>query len=115
MSEEGRTQGSALIPVRLKSDLLSRLDVWISKQDHNPSRPEAIRELLEQVLGANIEPVETPPVEVQIKRLEKKVADLKPKATGEPSPETGMAMLRRGRAKSDLAKAKNKRARARPE
>jgi hypothetical protein len=41
--------------------------------------------------------------------LEAKVADLKPAASGNPSPAKGMAMLRRGRAKSDLAKAKNKR------
>lgn len=45
-----------------------------------------------------------------IKHLEGKVADLKGPASGEPSPTKGMAMLRRGRAKSDLAKAKNTRA-----
>jgi transcriptional regulator with XRE-family HTH domain len=47
-----------------------------------------------------------------IEHLEAKVADLKPAASGEPSPTRGMAMLRRGRAKSDLAHAKNKRATA---
>jgi DNA-binding XRE family transcriptional regulator len=45
-----------------------------------------------------------------IKHLEGKVADLKGPASGEPSPAKGMAMLRRGRATSDLAKAKNRRA-----
>jgi transcriptional regulator with XRE-family HTH domain len=45
-----------------------------------------------------------------INRLEGKVAILKPAASGKPSPAKGMALLRRGRAKSDLAKAKNKRA-----
>ena len=49
-----------------------------------------------------------------IGRLEGEVAHLKPAASGKPSPATGMAMLRRGRAKSDLAKAKNKRAKGRP-
>jgi transcriptional regulator with XRE-family HTH domain len=44
-----------------------------------------------------------------IERLEGEVAHLKPAASGKPSPATGMAMLRRGRAKSELAKAKNKR------
>jgi methionine synthase II (cobalamin-independent) len=112
MSQEAQPQGSALVPVRLKTELLSRLDVWISKQDHKPSRPEAIRELLEQVLGAGVQAVGTPAVEVEIERLEEKVADLKPQATAEPSPDTGMAMLRRGRAKSDLAKARNKRQKA---
>ena len=47
-----------------------------------------------------------------IDRLEGEVAHLKPAASGKPSPATGMAMLRRGRAKSDLAKAKNKRAKS---
>jgi hypothetical protein len=47
-----------------------------------------------------------------IERLEGEVAHLKPAAAGKPSPATGMAMLRRGRAKSDLATAKNKRAKA---
>jgi hypothetical protein len=50
-----------------------------------------------------------------IVRLEGEVAHLKPAASGNPSPARGMAMLRRGRAKSDLAKAKNKQAsRSRP-
>jgi hypothetical protein len=44
-----------------------------------------------------------------IEHLEGKVAGLKASASGEPSPATGMAMLRRGLAKSDLAKARNKR------
>jgi transcriptional regulator with XRE-family HTH domain len=49
-----------------------------------------------------------------IEQIERQVADLKPAASGKPSPDTGMAMLRRGRAKSDLARAKNKRARDDP-
>jgi transcriptional regulator with XRE-family HTH domain len=49
-----------------------------------------------------------------IERLEGEVAHLKPAASGKPSPAAGMAMLRRGRAKSELAKAKNKRAKGRP-
>jgi transcriptional regulator with XRE-family HTH domain len=45
-----------------------------------------------------------------IEHMEGEVARLKPAASAKPSPATGMAMLRRGRAKSDLAKAKNRRA-----
>ena len=48
-------------------------------------------------------------LEEHISHLETKIADLKPAASAKPSPAKGMAMLRRGRAKSDLAKAKNKR------
>jgi transcriptional regulator with XRE-family HTH domain len=47
-----------------------------------------------------------------IEHLEDEVAHLKPTTLGKPTPARGMAMLRRGRAKSDLAKAKNKRAKA---
>jgi transcriptional regulator with XRE-family HTH domain len=47
-----------------------------------------------------------------IEHLEGEVAHLKPATSGKPTPARGMAMLRRGRAKSDLAKAKNKRGKA---
>jgi transcriptional regulator with XRE-family HTH domain len=45
-----------------------------------------------------------------IEHLEGKVSNLKQAASGKASPAKGMAMLRRGRAKSDLAEAKNNRA-----
>lgn len=49
-------------------------------------------------------------VEQQIEQLEEKIAALRPAAfSEEPSPATGMAMLRKARAKNDLAKARNKR------
>ena len=51
-------------------------------------------------------------LEEHISHLETKIADLKPAASAKPSAAKGMAMLRRGRAKSDLAKAKNKRQKA---
>ena len=110
-------EGGALVPVRLKATLLARLDAWISKHNHNPSRPAAVRELLEQVLGKDEEPAAAEPtgLDQRIGHLEGTVAELKPIAAGEPSPAKGMAMLRRGHAKSELAKAKNKRARKRPE
>jgi transcriptional regulator with XRE-family HTH domain len=47
-----------------------------------------------------------------IEHLEGEVAHLTPATSGKPTPARGMAMLRRGRAKSDLANAKNKRAKA---
>jgi metal-responsive CopG/Arc/MetJ family transcriptional regulator len=37
--------------VRLQPDLLAALDAWVdAQQDHKPSRPEAIRILLREVL-----------------------------------------------------------------
>jgi hypothetical protein len=40
------------IMVRMHKPQLSRLDDWIAGQGDNPSRPEAIRRLLEHALGA---------------------------------------------------------------
>jgi hypothetical protein len=49
-------------------------------------------------------------VDQQIEQLEEKIAALRPVAfSEEPSPAKGMAMLRKARAKNDLAKAKSKR------
>jgi hypothetical protein len=49
-------------------------------------------------------------IDQQIEHLEEKIAALRPAAfSEEPSPAKGMAMLRKARAKNDLAKAKNKR------
>jgi hypothetical protein len=41
-----------LIGVRLQPPALAQLDSWIGDQDDKPSRPEAIRRLLEQALSA---------------------------------------------------------------
>jgi len=38
------------INVRFQPDQLMALDTWISKQDHHPSRPEAVRLILRQAL-----------------------------------------------------------------
>jgi len=36
--------------VRLQPDLAGKLDRWIETQEDNPSRPEAIRRLIERAL-----------------------------------------------------------------
>ena len=41
-----------LIGVRLQPDDLARLDAWIKEQDDNPTRPEAIRGLVDRALKA---------------------------------------------------------------
>jgi hypothetical protein len=43
-------------------------------------------------------------LERHIEQLEEKIADLKPKAAAKPSPETGMAMLRKAKAKNELTR-----------
>jgi hypothetical protein len=51
----------------------------------------------------------------QIEHLEERIAGLRPAAFAEElSPAKGMAMLRKARAKNDLTKAKNKRAKGEP-
>jgi hypothetical protein len=46
------TGRGSLIGVRLQPDLLASLDAFVGKQaDPKPSRPEAIRRILENALG----------------------------------------------------------------
>jgi hypothetical protein len=89
------------------------LDAWFDNQpEPKPERAEAVRlALRDRLTGLGLlRPREDRKnLDDHIGGLEAKVADLKPAASGNPSPAKGMAMLRRGRAKSDLAKAKNKR------
>lgn len=44
--------GSELIGVRVPPELLAKLDAWIDSQDPKPSRPEAIRAMVEVALKA---------------------------------------------------------------
>jgi hypothetical protein len=85
------------------------LDAWIvSQPDPKPSRSEAIRIGLKAwLIGLGLMSQYD-----DVEALKQKIAELKPGTSGKPSPAKGMAMLRRGRAKSDLAKAKNQRAKA---
>jgi hypothetical protein len=44
--------GAQSIHLRLLPEQLSALDSWIERQDNKPSRPEAIRRLIERGLKA---------------------------------------------------------------
>ena len=47
-----RTTGKGkLIGVRVLPSLLARIDEWASKQDGEPSRPDAMRRLIERALS----------------------------------------------------------------
>jgi hypothetical protein len=50
-----------LIGVRLQPDQLGALDVWIARHDKSPSRPEAIRRLVEQALAGSDPTKQTSP------------------------------------------------------
>jgi hypothetical protein len=41
-----------MLGVRMQPPALAALDAWINLQDNRPSRPEAIRRLVEQALAA---------------------------------------------------------------
>jgi hypothetical protein len=94
---------------RLHRSILDALDAWIVAQpEPKPSRSKAIRiGLKDWLIGLGLMSQYD-----DVEALKQKIADFKPATSGKPTPARGMAMLRRGRAKSDLAKAKNKRAKA---
>ena len=86
-----------LLGVRVRPDQLSALDFWISaRPDPKPSRPEAIRRILEKALQKELGP-----------GLEDRITDVKRRLAvedvEEPStPAKGMEMLRRGLAENEL-------------
>lgn len=92
--------------MRLRPELQRAVDSWIAKQaDPKPSRPEAIRSILSQFLGLRSEPVPT---------IEEKIADTKERLAeidvpAEPSPERGMALLRKGAGENKLRRLKARR------
>ena len=101
------------VSAHVPADVAMALDAWFDNQpEPTPERAEAVKLALRDWLTGLglLRPREDQKnLDDHIGDLEAKVADLKPAASGKPSPAKAMAMLRRGRAKSDLAKAKNKR------
>jgi hypothetical protein len=51
-SRKRPSETGTLIGVRLQPESLSRLDAWAAAQDDRPSRPEAVRRLIERGLAA---------------------------------------------------------------
>ena len=107
----GKALGLRLYPM-----LESALGSWISAQsDPKPSRPEAIRRLLQAALAADgfaVAPEPGGTIEARIGRLEARLS--KPKPSGPPTPEKGMQMLRRGLAENRLRKLKQRKAKTSP-
>jgi hypothetical protein len=98
------------------SDVIAALDGWIASQPKpKPNRADVVRLALDEWVARQEVPIthgDRDKLERHIDLLEGEVAHLKPAASGKPSPAAGMAMLRRSRVKNELAKAKNKRAKA---
>ncbi len=98
------------VQVRLQPQQMSALDAWIASQpEPRPSRPEAIRRLLEQAL-ASLEPPGT--LDQQIARHERTLATNP--ISDAPSPATGVATLRRGLAETKLRALKARKAKKTP-
>jgi hypothetical protein len=51
-SRKRPAEAGALISVRLRPESLNRLDAWAAAQDDRPTRPEAVRRLIERGLAA---------------------------------------------------------------
>jgi anti-sigma factor RsiW len=70
------TGKGTLIGVRLQPPELARVDAWIAAQDDAPSRPEAIRRILDKTLPAESAPAVTaankPAARKQAKRAKRK-------------------------------------------
>jgi Arc/MetJ-type ribon-helix-helix transcriptional regulator len=112
LARRGRLSRS--LHVAVTTEVLAAIDEVIAAQPSpRPNRADVIRIALNDWLiraGALKPREDRANLDRHIEHLEGEVAHLKPAASGKPSPSKGMAMLRRARAKSDLAKAKNKRA-----
>src|SRR4051794_11280919 len=80
------------VVVRMQPPNLSALDAWIARQpEPRPTRPQAIRRLVEQSLGGAATPLSDASLNRQIAEKETAIANLPDHS--EPSPEAGMAAM----------------------
>jgi Arc/MetJ-type ribon-helix-helix transcriptional regulator len=90
----GRGEGVLL---RLHKQLLATLDDWISRQDDRPSRPEAIRRLVEQALAS------APAKRLTSSATARKAADLAAREIDQLSDETATGEERASRKRRLIA------------
>jgi hypothetical protein len=93
------TGKGTLLGVRLQPPALDALDAWISRQSDEPSRPEAIRRLLDHALGDGT----LPP------KHHARMAPLKSEPPGMERDSHGHAIPIKKRLPEDRAKAKRAR------
>jgi len=101
--------------VRLHSPELSKLDDWIARQpEPKPTRPEAIRRLVEKgLIGEGVDQGESgrqSAVSLDRQIVDQETAIAEMPEHSEPSPEAGMAAMDKALAEKDLIDMKNKRA-----
>jgi hypothetical protein len=99
-----------MLGVRVQPPQLKTLDAWIEAQpDPKPSRPEAIRQLLDKALQGG---VSAPELEDRITEVKQRLAV--PDVEEVASPAKGMEILRRGLAENELRTLRQKRVRTKP-
>jgi hypothetical protein len=108
-----RTTGKGQqIGVRLLPPNLSALDAWIARQpEPQPTRPEAIRRLVEKGLAAEDHHADPNAASLDHQIAEKKAAIANMPEPAGPSPEAALATMDKALAENDLVKLKNKRTR----
>ena len=98
------------ILVRMPVSQVAALDAYIAAQpDPMPSRPEAIRKLLQKALAAEAPPTPAA-IDSRIEALEAKVASI-PDHDGEPSPAAAMNTMTKALAEAELTGLRTKRKR----
>jgi len=111
--KRGRPAGRVRPPttaLRLENQLLERVDAWVAtRPEPRPTRPEAIRRLVEKGLSADSVGNTDASLDRQIAEQEVTIAEM-PEPAG-PSPEAALATMDKALAKNDLIKLKNKRTR----
>ena len=100
----------------LRPELAARIDQWIeAKPNPKPSRPEAIRQLVEKGLdsesAARPESARQSDASLDQKIANQETAIAQMHQHSEPSPEAGMAAMDKAAAENDLIDMKNKRTR----
>ena len=95
--------------VRLPISVFDAVDGWIAgRPEPRPSRPEAIRRLVEQALASTGLPQSDASLDRQIADQEAAIAQMP--SSKARSPEAALAVMDKALAKNELVKMKNKRA-----
>lgn len=94
------------LTTHVSPEIKAALDAWIGAQpDPKPLRADAVRiGLKDWLIGLGLLSQYD-----DVEALNQRIDELRPKSSGEPTPARGMAMLRKARAKNELAKLRDKR------
>lgn len=93
----------------LRPEMAAAIDAWIARQpEPQPTRPEAIRRLVENGLASERPPVSDAALDREIAEQKSAIAEIP--EYPEPSPEAALAVMDKALAENDLVALKNERA-----